>query len=972
MNDLRPGVTIILTSYNYARFLPRAIASAQSQVIDNLEILILDNASTDNSWALIENAAAKDSRIVAVRNEANLGMVGNHARGLELARGTRVLFLSADDYLLPGHIARVLAIHAEHPEIDAVFSTYAQVDEHDRFIRFMGHAGHLRGSYSGGRNEFAGLLTHDCYMCLPTTLLDRAELLAGGGFDPEIRASDYELYVRMARAGRRFAFLAQPGVAVRIHAGAASGEDQYVASGMQLLEHLHILERHLVSAVAPQIAGHENGIAQLLTAKINNLRAYPQIAASIMPQAQPRIDAAVLQLNSVASAVSARLPASQPVISVILHCSDDLSGDIGAISMLSEQTYKNHEVVIVADSSVELGPVLLDRARSLRTKYIRHTSPQSSAAAFNDALRLASGEIITYLQAGVTWPANHLEQLASHFCEQPMDAAIARADLVAVRNASRDASREIARFENFYGGGVAAGSAKFGEAVPLPTLAHRRCTVDRLGPFNETLRHLSGFEFALRLFSGGPISSYQGAPMVIQHDLDTTIPAVADPNGYLAELQAIYKAYPSDVATAQMREKHLQRLHGLLNRASSGDIAARFDFVRAARGTVDCASEVQRETRGRPRVLVIDDRVPYPELGRGYPRAMDLLNELRNSGAHVRFYPLQFPFDEDSHSAIPQGVEILYGRGEALLGATLEDMLPETDIVWVSRPHNMAAVRRALGDISPTRSWALVYDAEAVYAQREIVKAALAGSPLDLTAQATAIVRELQLTDGADLVVSVCAAERDLIAQRFSGPIEVLSFSLEAAPTEASFEDRSGLLFVGAIEAQSPNEDALRWFVDEVMRPQGVQAVWQVRHAGVMTSSALREAPREHVHFLGMVPNLREVYNAARIFIAPTRFAAGLPQKIYEAAANGLPIVASPLLAQQLGWQHERELLVAGSPVEWISQITRLNSDASLWHALRSSALKAIEREVSPTVFRDRVKGVLTIAKNARSGVSRS
>ena len=64
-----------------------------------------------------------------------------------------------------------------------------------------------------------------------------------------------------------------------------------------------------------------------------------------------------------------------------------------------------------------------------------------------------------------------------------------------------------------------------------------------------------------------------------------------------------------------------------------------------------------------------------------------------------------------------------------------------------------------------------------------------------------------------------------------------------------------------------------------------------------------------------IIDDIRPFYNQARLFVAPTRYAAGIPHKVHEAAAYGLPIVTTSLIAQQLGWKHETELLVRDDPI---------------------------------------------------------
>jgi glycosyltransferase involved in cell wall biosynthesis len=111
------------------------------------------------------------------------------------------------------------------------------------------------------------------------------------------------------------------------------------------------------------------------------------------------------------------------------------------------------------------------------------------------------------------------------------------------------------------------------------------------------------------------------------------------------------------------------------------------------------------------------------------------------------------------------------------------------------------------------------------------------------------------------------------------------------------------------------------------------------------------------------VADTTPLYEAARIFIAPTRFAAGTPYKIYEAAAMGLPCVVTTLLAEQLGWRDGEELLAvpADEPMAFAAAIARLYHDEALWMRLRAGALKRLARENSPADFARAVKNLLAV-----------
>ena len=83
-----PKVSVCLDSFNYGRFLPEAIESVLGQSLEDFEIIISDDCSTDDSFEIARRYAAQDSRIKALRNRHNLGMVKNRSR-LRRGRASR-------------------------------------------------------------------------------------------------------------------------------------------------------------------------------------------------------------------------------------------------------------------------------------------------------------------------------------------------------------------------------------------------------------------------------------------------------------------------------------------------------------------------------------------------------------------------------------------------------------------------------------------------------------------------------------------------------------------------------------------------------------------------------------------------------------------------------------------------------------------------------------------------------------------
>jgi GT2 family glycosyltransferase len=372
----------------------------------------------------------------------------------------------------------------------------------------------------------------------------------------------------------------------------------------------------------------------------------------------------------------------------------------------------------------------------------------------------------------------------------------------------------------------------------------------------------------------------------------------------------------------------------------------------------------QRLRPGTPRVLVIDDRVPLPSLGRGYPRAAALAQALVRAGAFVTHYPLLF--SEEDWDAVPQAlpetVEVMQGLGTAGLADFLQRRRGAYDMVLVSRPHNMELVqairRRSRNALGGAR---LVYDAEALFSMRDIVRAAVRGTPLAADEQRRRIAEEMALAEGSDAIVAVSNAEADHFRAAGHASVHVLGHALMPRPTVATFEQRSTFLFVGATEGDdSPNTDSLLWFVREVW-PMICAALGdeaQLDVVGPCESPSVRALHGDRIRVRGRVAAVEPFYERARVFIVPTRFAAGIPHKAHEAAAQGVPMVVSTLIAEQLGW-HDAALPQASDARGFADACIALHRERASWQAARSYLLAAVERDCSPQAFERTVQALL-------------
>lgn len=110
------SLTAIVPNFNHGRFLTRAILALQNQQPTPSEILVIDDASTDESVAVVEALAVSCPSIRLLRNERNLGTVRSLNRGISEAHGEYVYFAAADDAVCPGFFATAIALLEKHPE----------------------------------------------------------------------------------------------------------------------------------------------------------------------------------------------------------------------------------------------------------------------------------------------------------------------------------------------------------------------------------------------------------------------------------------------------------------------------------------------------------------------------------------------------------------------------------------------------------------------------------------------------------------------------------------------------------------------------------------------------------------------------------------------------------------------------------------------------------------------------------------
>jgi GT2 family glycosyltransferase len=379
--------------------------------------------------------------------------------------------------------------------------------------------------------------------------------------------------------------------------------------------------------------------------------------------------------------------------------------------------------------------------------------------------------------------------------------------------------------------------------------------------------------------------------------------------------------------------------------------------------------------RARPpagkRSLLVDDRVPHTTTGFGDPRAVALVRALVDLGHFVSVFPMAAAGEAwpEVYADLPHEVEVLVGIGAPGVKDLIQDRRAYYDVVIVSRSHNMSLLRARLGE---PRTWSeagyVIYDAEAITATREVERRRLLGERVDEDQATRQLAAEVALARDVDAVLTVSHDERERFEVVAPGRVHLVGHAVEVSPTPQPFAQRSGVLFVGSFHELSPNGDAVVWFVTEVL-PQFRAPVGHhvpVTIVGADPPDAVVRLRANGVTIAGHVRDLSTLYDEVRVFIAPSRFSSGIPLKVVHAAARGVPVVATPLLARQLGWQNGRELLVADGAEEFAAACAALHTDEVLWQRVRSAALVRVGRDYAKAAFASALGQALASAAASR------
>lgn len=208
-NGQQPLVSVIIASYNHAPYIEASILSVLAQSYPNIELLVVDDGSRDDSVSRIQALQAIHG--FDFRSQANKGLSRTLNETIARAKGSLIAPFGSDDIMLPGRIAAQVAYMVDKPEVGICAGDIQTIDA-------TGQPSGKDRDLPQRRLDFEDVfLDRKPGAPAPTLLFRREALERVGGFDPEVRLEDLMIELKITRAGYFIDILAEPLALYRVH-----------------------------------------------------------------------------------------------------------------------------------------------------------------------------------------------------------------------------------------------------------------------------------------------------------------------------------------------------------------------------------------------------------------------------------------------------------------------------------------------------------------------------------------------------------------------------------------------------------------------------------------------------------------------------------------------------------------------------------------------------------------------------------
>ncbi len=443
-------VSIVMPCFNYARFLPEAVASVLAQTYANWELIVVNDGSTDDTAAVAEALiTAHPERRIRLINQENRGLAATYNAGVRAAQGAYILPLDADDAIQPTLLAEAVALLDAHPHLSIIYPD----QEH------FGENGTLKIVHALDYDFAQELSSNLMTVC---SLYRRTAWEAAGGYRETCKGYiDYDFWIACGEKGHVGWRLPRPLFRYRIH-----GAQLSIADGQKA----DYLKAHIV---------------------LHHPASYSESATR-----WARGVVAAYEWQHRAVEKDAKTP--DALVSVVMPTFNRPQSLKAALESVLAQTYAHWEVVIVNDAGDDVQGVLDSLGAGDKIRLINQPQNGGQARARNAGIAAARGKYIAFLDDDDCFYPEHLETLAAFLENTPFRAAYTDS-LRAHQRKTANGGYEVTHRDQPYAQDFDYERILLGNFVPIQCFLTEKACLDALGGFDLSLTSHEDWDLWLRL-----------------------------------------------------------------------------------------------------------------------------------------------------------------------------------------------------------------------------------------------------------------------------------------------------------------------------------------------------------------------------------------------------------------------------------------------------------------------------------------
>jgi glycosyltransferase involved in cell wall biosynthesis len=501
-----PLVTVIVPCYNQAQYLPEAVASVAAQTLADLEIIIVNDGSPDDTSQVARGLMKKYAgRRIRLLEKKNGGLAGARNAGIRSAAGAYILPLDADDRIEPAMLERTAALLEENPGMAIAYTD-------------VSHFGVVQKTIQAAEYDFKKL-------CLGNQLnycsLYRWEAWErAGGYNPNMiwGYEDWNFWISCGERGLRAQRI--PGALLQYRVKDAS---MYTAA-----------------------AANDKALRARIVLNHPDLYNAPEVSAARAIWSQPAMPD----------------PPAAPKVSVVMPTRNRPGFLARALQSVLDQTLQDFEILVANDRGIDVSGVIARFSSRARIIYLAEPAGKGIAAARNSGMRAASGKYIAHLDDDDLFHPNHLETLVSFLENSGQKAAYT--DAWCAEEALADGQYKVVRRELSYSADWDHDRILVQNFVPTLCFMHERRSGIAAGDFDEQLSTHEDWDFWIRLSRVCTPVHIKKVTCEFRKRTDGSSMTSGHRPDFLRTIQMVYKKHQAHAAgNATIRRQQKQFLRGL-------------------------------------------------------------------------------------------------------------------------------------------------------------------------------------------------------------------------------------------------------------------------------------------------------------------------------------------------------------------------------------------------------------------------